>query len=258
MKICVIGNSHISTVKMGWEAIGYKYPEVEFSFYGSIAQSLMGACIDGRRLVPLSESLRRSFRLTSGGSSEIYVDDYDFFLIVGCGFSVECIVELYSEFRSDSHVSDGRYILSDSAFGEAANGAISGKAAIHVYNQLIKLGVNGIAIVPNPLPALIISDYPNSGIWIDVEQNGDEDNLISLLDDYQKSMELAGTLVFSQPEFTKSGLMRTQDIYSVTRSDGWIDPIHKNAAFGSILIEDFLERISGQSRSSSSTPARSR
>ncbi len=246
MKVCVIGNSQISTIKLGWDASKARYPAVELSFFGSIAQSLNSARADGRSIVPTSKDLERAFRLTSGGSDRLCVDDYDIFLIVGSGLAVHWVVDLYAGFRTDDHVNSDKYLLSRDAFRQAAHGALSGKAAMHIHRLLSDMGVERIALIPNALPSRTDHDYPNIGTWVEAEENGDDADLVSVFEGYLTALEQAGTLVVRQPASTQHGRTRTADRYSAIRSDGHVDPIHTNAEFGSLLIEAFLEKALGR------------
>ena len=60
MKICVLGNSHIASLKNGWDRVGQKYPDIELVFFGARGAGLDGLELDGKALVAANDDLRHS------------------------------------------------------------------------------------------------------------------------------------------------------------------------------------------------------
>lgn len=85
MKICVLGNSHVASLKLGLEKIAAPN-KAELVFFASRASAMGALRLDGKRLVPSNENLARSIAHTSDGRKEIVVDDFDAFLVYGLGF----------------------------------------------------------------------------------------------------------------------------------------------------------------------------
>lgn len=85
MRICVLGNSHVASLKLGLEKIA-KAGRPELVFFASRANSLAALRLDGRRLVAPHENLAKALRHTSGGADAVDLDHYDAFLVYGLGF----------------------------------------------------------------------------------------------------------------------------------------------------------------------------
>lgn len=86
MKICVLGNSHVASLKLGLEKIAGGPNKAELVFFASRGSAMGSLRLDGKRLVAANENLARSITHTSEGRKEIVVDDYDAFLVYGLGF----------------------------------------------------------------------------------------------------------------------------------------------------------------------------
>lgn len=85
-KICVIGNSHIASLKLGWDTLKPAFPGIELTFFGARARALDGLAVRGDALVAGDKELAKALEVTSGGLSRIAAADYDVFLVYGLDF----------------------------------------------------------------------------------------------------------------------------------------------------------------------------
>jgi hypothetical protein len=83
MKLCVIGNSHIASLKSGWEMVSDSMPGIELVFFGSPGGKMRFLRVRGARLVPSDEDLARDIAFTSGGQTAIVPRDHDAVLLYG-------------------------------------------------------------------------------------------------------------------------------------------------------------------------------
>ncbi|MCC2634641.1 MAG: hypothetical protein K0S48_2527 [Ramlibacter sp.] len=86
MRICVLGNSHVASLKLGLEKMPDARKNVSMDFFASRASALGALRLENNRLVPTNDNLARSIAHTSGGKSEVVLADYDAFLVYGLGF----------------------------------------------------------------------------------------------------------------------------------------------------------------------------
>lgn len=86
MRLCVLGNSHVASLKLGLEKFPAGQRKVEMVFFASRGVALGALRLEGNRLVPSNENLARAIAHTSGGKSEVVLDEYDAFLVYGLGF----------------------------------------------------------------------------------------------------------------------------------------------------------------------------
>jgi len=90
MKICIIGNSHIASLKLGWDEIAPLTPAQDITFFAARGKQAAELVVktDWRRrktLVPgiKGGKLERSIEFTSGGKTEIDFSAYDICMLHG-------------------------------------------------------------------------------------------------------------------------------------------------------------------------------
>lgn len=237
MKLCVISNSYIASLKLGWDHSHTTHPDVEVDFFGSPAQTMKSLEIEGRTLVSRDPKVAEMFRYTSGGREIIEVDKYDRFLIYGAGLSIHWLVGLYVDFRSDEHCRVGQYLVSPQVFTNATAGMLNDTAAVRTLELLRKLGRTDVILSPNPLPGNGLGGMINREAWMELCDNGDAPKILQEFDTYLARLTEAGAGLCLQRAATRSGLLFTQTEYSAV---GGEDDVHKNAAFGSIAMDDVI------------------
>ena len=77
MKICLIGNSHLAALKMGWPEIAQDLPDVQPAFFGARGAMMARLRVRGDRLVAKTAALAEQMSFVSGGLTEIVPGDYD-------------------------------------------------------------------------------------------------------------------------------------------------------------------------------------
>lgn len=88
MRLCVIGNSHLGSLKES-ESAALEHSELKsLDFFAKGSTGLKDLLVDipSKSLVPATKSLEKSFLLTSNGSSIIDEKSYDAFLAYGLGY----------------------------------------------------------------------------------------------------------------------------------------------------------------------------
>lgn len=83
MKIAVIGNSHIGSLKRGLGLMPPQDVPHSFTFFGARSDGLKDLDIEGQCLVPRSDPVADAIAFTSGGCQKIDTADYDAFLLYG-------------------------------------------------------------------------------------------------------------------------------------------------------------------------------
>ncbi|MEJ5992463.1 hypothetical protein WG902_20855 [Ramlibacter sp. PS3R-8] len=91
MRICVLGNSHVASLKLGLEKLPGGRQKFTMEFFASRASAMEGLRLENKRLVPRNENLARAISHTSGGKREVVLDDYDAFLVYGLGFRLPVV-----------------------------------------------------------------------------------------------------------------------------------------------------------------------
>jgi hypothetical protein len=85
MRICVLGNSHVASLKMGWDDIAAQYPSIQMVFFASGRNGLRALRLVGASLVSRDAKVSRDITFTSGGKDRVELDSYDSFLLYALG-----------------------------------------------------------------------------------------------------------------------------------------------------------------------------
>lgn len=82
MKICIIGNSHVGSLKRAWQDKRESdNPEHSLTFFAARRRLIKHSVVTDGKLVPTSDELRKSFAFTSDGQEQIDLAAYDVFLV---------------------------------------------------------------------------------------------------------------------------------------------------------------------------------
>lgn len=246
MNICVIGNSHLAAVMLGWKQIQSKHPGVEFTFFGAPGSHMQRLRVSERSLIPKSPKLLEFMTRTS--SKREISGDYDYYVVCGLQFRVFKADHLFSRYRSESHARDERIPLSDDCFFRTLYAQLSDCEAGKTIVKLKKITSSPIVMMPQPMCA---EGYTEIEWLTRAESNRDDRSIAKFFDQAcRKFGEELGVRVVVQPEVTKSRHLRTKAIYSRgacklragATSEGQ-DFFHMNADFGAVMIRQALPEI---------------
>jgi hypothetical protein len=88
MRICIMGDSHVGSLKRGWDNIYDVYPDKEIVFFAHRANGLNDLIVRDGKLVPNNGELAKALEFTARGKAEIDPVEYDVFIIYGVGANV--------------------------------------------------------------------------------------------------------------------------------------------------------------------------
>lgn len=99
LRLCVIGNSHIAALKLGWDRLMAEaapgWAAVEPTFFGAPSDGMRHVALQGTALVPTRQKISSHFRALSGGYDRIELTRFDAFLLVGLNVSSKRILRFY-------------------------------------------------------------------------------------------------------------------------------------------------------------------
>lgn len=244
--ICVIGDSQIAMLRLGWDALRSEFDGVEVTFFGARYEIMEGLAFLDRSLIATTELLRRRFERSSGGKSEIE-GNYDGYIVCGLGLNADCVRRLYKSCRAESHKRDGRQPISDECFNLALYGRLRRTRAVAVVQLLQKITSAPIGLVPAPM---ISRSCPDADIIEIIERKGDD---AAVADAFSSAATLLSRdlkiRLFPQPASTLSAPLRTGAIYSRSASfppgkeTGFSDYTHMNAAYGTLVLRRILSEF---------------
>ena len=87
-RVCVLGNSHLAAVKLGWNQRAAAHPDLHCDFFGAPKNGMAEVAFEDGLIVPQNEAVRAAFAMTSGGRESVQLRDYDCVVAVGLGFSM--------------------------------------------------------------------------------------------------------------------------------------------------------------------------
>ncbi|HEY1710287.1 MAG TPA: hypothetical protein VGG10_18600 [Rhizomicrobium sp.] len=94
-RVCVIGDSHVAALKLGWRDIRDGFPDVDIKFFAAPKREMHALALFDDALVPENDALRASFKLTSG-TGEI-CGDYDLYILCGLYLQIREAIAAYKE-----------------------------------------------------------------------------------------------------------------------------------------------------------------
>lgn len=229
MKICVIGNSHVGSLKRGWANINSNCPGIEVTFFANRGQGLdrLGVC--NGKLSPSDAVMARALEVTSGGKNNIDPSEYDVILIYGAGTTgvgVAKDTQFYSRAVIESILTDS--IITTTGF--------------RILKKLRAITDKVVFVGHAPLPAAtqILSNVLPSDFIDRIERIN---NLIYRPLNSKLIMQPLSTIVNGNS--THPGLSKGSKKLSVGDSQDDLDhsaddTIHMNARFGEIWLTEFL------------------
>ena len=233
--ICLIGNSHVGALKLGWPDIEVQFPGFVLDFYASAGQSLELEVKDGK-LVP-SEQIRKRLAATSGKNGDIEAG-YDAYVVCGLTLSAMRALHAYStKFRElrQGGVED---------FALAMEPALRGAIAVDVVAKLRQITKAPVFLVGTPYGAYVRHEQ----LWEKLKGRGHEEVMAQAYD--MACRKIAGALSATfvpQPAETvaENGFTTREDFFlfalDYVRNEK-AEHTHMNAAFGAIVLRDVLEK----------------
>lgn len=243
-RICVIGDSHISALVLGWRQIESEYPAVSFAFYGAPGELMRDLAVGPTSLTAASAGLGKF--LAMGDPTREIPGNSDHYIVYGLGMRLLHVRPL-AKFRTEEMSGRARIPLSDTCFVQCLQGRFRQTAAVETIGKLRKLTAAPIALVPQPHPSA-----EGSWPWLDRIERHREDAIIANLFDSacnQLAYELDVQPV-PQPKFTKSRPLRTEPVYSrgsvmlngkLSMAHPAGEASHMNADYGAAVLRDLLE-----------------
>ena len=262
IRIALLGNSHLVNWKRAWKSLGKAYPDVEFVFFAAPGRQLQCCEPQGDRLVFKREDVARSLEITSGGRRELVPADYDALCVVGLGYGIDSVTELYSRWRADSHKGqEGRFrLVSDACFQDAVADRLNVSLAMALVGGLRQITDKVIWLAPVPAPSEIVLTLDKSPEGIEMAAaTTDAPALRAAYEEACRRLAAENLIVLQQPKATLASPLLSKDEYrrpNRNPSETTPDWSHLNDAYGKITIREFLSRLQpslgGQSAGASS------
>ncbi|MGV3572506.1 MAG: hypothetical protein ACO1PB_18045 [Ramlibacter sp.] len=223
MKLCILGNSHASSLRRGWDLLAAAHPGHEPVFFASRGTGLGELEVSGDTLVPVTPKVAHDIAFTSGGLAAIRPDDYDAVLLYGLSLGVPDL--------------DAR--LSEAVAHAACVDSVQGSTALRLARRIRAISARPIYLGPNPLLA-----------WVEGPPRARKWSYDTVFERCAAAIDVPGVSLLRQPpatlhdewttrpEFLKDAM--TLDVGDADSSRLYGGRRHMNAAFGRLWLEHFL------------------
>ena len=231
MKVCIIGNSHIGSLKRAWDNLKDDYKNIDIIFFGSTGDSLSELEISDFKLVSKSEEINKNLILTSGTDGEISPLDYDHLLIYGLGLQ--------------NFVIGKEPFYSKDVIEAAFNDCIKESLLYKIFILIREISDQHIYVGHSPLSAAdqIKSEGPSEEYLNAVKKlNHNFFNLHNselLFQPFQTIVNGAKT----HKDYSKNSLRLFPNKQGDLVKHPGDDKIHMNEDFGTIWLKAFLDKI---------------
>lgn len=258
-RVCVLGNSHLAAVKLGWDQRAAARPDLHCDFFGAPKNGLAEVVFEDGFIIPQTEEVRGAFAMTSSGQEKVRLDAYDSFVTVGLGFSMATLIRrVYRDYRSDGHNNlDGDITLvGEATFRQSCTTMLARSTAMWLAGHLGSAGVARILIVPQPLPSEEILEADDAvmdaPLWQAAVREGDDASLDQTMNEAMQALAAPGLGFLPQPPATRAGRLFTRRDYaigSVRLAAGFEavhaknDVGHMNGAYGAAVIDDLAAML---------------
>lgn len=149
-RVCLIGDSHLAALKLGWNSLAPEFPHARLSFFAAPGKSLEGLAVRDGALVPTGNALLGSLKLTSGGETRI-AGDYDVYVVHGLELSTGFALDVCRKYRAESQAKDWRTPVSDDCFVHAILGAARDCLAGQTMAKVRAISAAPILFCPVPM-----------------------------------------------------------------------------------------------------------
>lgn len=237
-KICVIGDSHVAALRLGWPKIKSEFPDIAFTWFAASHLLYDGLEIANEKLLATTKDLIERFEYTSQGLRAIDAD-YDLYLICGLKLAPQQAFVARKEYWS------GHGAIPASAFDKEIPLTIAAElhrsTSARTLAMLRKITEAPIALIAIPRPHGL-DESADPPLQAAVRRNR------MLADAFETACrhiaEENGAIFLPQPAetLTPGNAMYSQSIFAA-RSLEDPDRGHKNTAYGAIVLRAALRQM---------------
>lgn len=252
MRVCMIGNSHMSKFYQKWECEKENLPLLSLDFYLER--------LTGRNPLTIKDSTDNDATtiedVLTSRLAPLQVDSYDVFVVFSLGLSYEVLCRLHEKYSLDSVVeSSDSFIVTKGFFNDAALSILNNSKAGRVIKAIRKYSKKPIIVVPQPYPmewvkkggakkfkafnhivSLDLAHYINQ-IFKDYLNSMERDKVYCL----EQPADTVVDHVFTKLEYGLADVNDTSDSSLFSKGDYF----HANSKYADIVWEGLINQING-------------
>lgn len=259
-KICVLGNSHLASMKTGWELIRETTPDLDLTFFGAPKAMMDDLLLEGDHLVAGTDKLRRKLKTFSEGSETIDVNAFDAFVIVGLQFGPRRLAQLYRTHRSTSFewreplhdlapmVSKQEPVtmISERLFNDALIAGLTDTMAIRIIDMVRDVTEKPIYLVSAPFFSELALE---TGDWDTVFGADDVARLAQRFRKFARhACPVHVNLVLTPNRMVRHGFFTAREYAVPPHEDGFQDLVHTTDEYGAAMLRSVFATMRKQEK----------
>lgn len=238
-RICVIGDSHVAALKLGWEALRAELSGLQLDFYAAPKPHMGGFAVEDGKLVATSKPLKKFLEHTAEGRFSID-GSYALYLVCGIGAGIEAVVPVVKK------------LLAGAFETEDADDQIKSAFARQLRDVEASVFLEKLRMITEAPIALIAKPLPGAGTLAKMLKEAGEDARVADL--YAQAFDhvlrkRSRARFLSQPVETlgDSPLATAEQFFlqpariAVQGAEG--DGHHANGEYGAIVLRSALTRM---------------
>lgn len=240
--VCLIGNSHLAVLKLGWPDVQGEFADIELDFYAAAGGSL-DLTVSNGCLVPADDPTRKRLAITSGKSGDIEAN-YSAYIVCGLTLSAMTAVRAFTKRLTELRAAHQAQAASDADFEGAVYDALRDALAIDVLRKLREITQASVFLIATPLPAY----ERHVEIWDRLTSQKQNERLARIYNAAcdRLAREFAATFLPQPPEtIGENGLTTPSDFYLLpvdyVRTEK-APHTHMNQAYGAIILRNALKK----------------
>lgn len=254
-RLCLIGNSHLAAMKLGWDQLVQVQDPVlkglSITYYGAPRDMLRGLEVRDGCLMPTNATVRDQF-VTLSGMDHLNPADHDAFLLVGLGASFKRVLRLYHACRWPGVTERVELPLVSPGFARSfLIEGYRGSRLLDIGQKLASITEKPIFALHEPFWAPRTSPCPGGRDfgWLNAATAGDGVRLAPLFRDALTAATAPRIRLLPQPESTIEEHIMTRPEFNrdadkdISGAGGGRDAAHMNSAFGAEIWRQYLPTI---------------
>lgn len=235
-RVCLIGDSHLAALHLGWKTLAAEFPNVEATFLASPSKSMQHLAVADGTLVPGSEELAHHFARTAHVPA---IDGtYDLYVVYCLQCSVRHCIGVRKAFRERKTTGNLEGAVPDLI------GATVGGRTLRLMREITN---KPTVLMPGPM----IAERLCADMWAELRRSGDDARLAAFFHrSCREFAESAGAQFLPQPAETLASPLHTRDEYAAGQArfsksgktfEG--DGVHMNPAYGAAIMRQLMAVI---------------
>ena len=253
MKICLMGNSHLGAMKLGWDALAEACPGVTADFFALGRDTYKHTVLRDGAIVPVKPELVEKLKMFSGGADSIPVGDYDAFAICGLAAGMNRVLRYLQNHAIAGEMTGRSQVVSYGMVQAAWDEYYRSTPMPHLVDMIRQVSDRPVILVMRPMisSSVLEEGSARTRFYEELIAAGEGPYASDLLERLMAPHLPGATVCLRQPgETTVAGVLTRKEfsVGSTTLRDQSLehdedDISHMNAEYGAICMAQVLDAL---------------